>query len=167
MTVTAAGLVLAWVVLILLAFAVAGLLRMVRDLQEAVASGRAMPAASLVGRAVVGLAGEATATLVIDPGCMLCGPMLEAFDKAAADSPQRQMRVVTHQVSPDWPEVTHVAVTADEALYRDLDVPWTPALLVTDAEGVITQAVPLDDPFELAQRLPASAQMTIPDTGRS
>jgi hypothetical protein len=153
MSATAAALVLTWLCLILLAFAMAGLLRQVRDLQSDLAELGAQGARPLRGRRVAELAGAPGAILVVDPGCGVCVPVLRAFAGMAASVPDRRFEVLCYRASPDWPDLAGVNVRVDERLYRQLDVPWAPALLTTDADGVVTSARPIDEPDDLRRHL--------------
>lgn len=153
MSVTAAALVLTWLCLIMLAFAMAGLLRQVRNLQADLAELGAQGARPLRGRRVDELAGAPAAILVVDPGCRSCGPVLSAFAEIGATTPGRRFEVLCHRASTDWPDLPAVNVRVDERLYRQLDVPWAPALLATDADGVVTSARPIDQPDDLRRHL--------------
>lgn len=165
MTATGAGLVLAWALLILLAFAVAGLLRMVRELQATVAGLGASTATPLTGRRIDALAGEPTASLVVDPACTLCRPQLEVFDTLPASYPRLRLQVVSYRRAEDWPEFTGPGVLIDEDLFGELDLPWVPALVVTDSDGVIVHARPVLDPSDLAGQL--SSLPAVPTPARS
>jgi hypothetical protein len=155
MSVLASGLVLAWICVVLLAFGLAGLLRQVSDLKADLVELAAQGPSPLRGRRVPELAGAAT--LVVDPGCGLCTPTVQVFAELAAARPESRLEVLSYRRSPDWPAIP---VRIDEPLYRRLDVPWTPALVVVDAAGVVTSARPVTSPDELRARLAGLAQAT-------
>lgn len=155
MSITAAALVLAWLCLILLAFALAGVLRQVRGVQAELASlgasslggpGRGV----LVGRTVPALStGTVSAVLVIDPGCSRCGPIFEEFGSVAATRGSLHCCALSFRRAEHWPGSDAVPLWIDGELYADLDVPWSPALLVIAPDGTILRAAPLRSPEDL------------------
>jgi hypothetical protein len=155
MNVMTAALVLAWVCLILLAFALAGLLRQVRDLQADLMNVGAQGPRPLLGRRISEFSGAETAALVIDPGCSRCAPVVAAFAELAPTLPGLRFRVLSHREPPDWPSTAGVRLHVDPDLYQQLDVPWSPTLLVTDHRGVVTSARPIESPAELRGQLSA------------
>ncbi|MQA26895.1 MAG: hypothetical protein GEU94_15865 [Micromonosporaceae bacterium] len=163
MSVMTAAVVLAWICLILLAFGLAGLLRQVRDLHQDLAELGAQGARPLRGRQVAEFAGAPTAVLVVDPGCSMCTPVVEVFTEVAAAAREARFEVLSYRVSADWPANPQVRQRIDERLYQRLDVPWAPALLVTDDDGVITSATPVESPADLRHQLSAVAGQTPSD----
>lgn len=153
----AAAMVLAWICLVLLAFGLAGVLRQVRDLQVELAQIGGHEQRSLRGRQIAEVAGATTAVLVIDPACSLCTTVADTFAELATSTPGLRFETLSYRTSDDWPDSEHVRRRVDERLYQRLDVPWTPALLVTDLEGVITSAGPIDSPADLRDQVAALA----------
>ncbi|MFN2494573.1 MAG: hypothetical protein ABR608_01495 [Pseudonocardiaceae bacterium] len=155
MSITAAALVLAWLCLILLAFALAGVLRQVRGVQAELASlgassvrgpGRGV----LVGRTVPALStGTVSAVLVIDPGCSRCGPIFEEFGSVAALRGSLHCSALSFRRGEHWPSSAAVPLRIDGELYADLEVPWSPALLVIAPDGTVLRAAPLRSPEDL------------------
>lgn len=165
MSVQTAALVLAWICLVLLAFAMAGLLHQMRDLQARLEEASMQDARPLAGRRFEQLAGKGSAAVLLaNPSCSLCGPVLGAFAHAAGGRTDLRFAAVSYASSPNWPRVGDLPVHIDEDLYRDLDVPWSPALLHVDAEGGVRAAHPIDSLAdlharlaELSHRLPSAA----------
>lgn len=161
MSITAAALVLAWLCLILLAFALAGVLQQLRGVQAELASlggASALGASSLggpgrdvlVGRTVPALStGTVSAVLVIDPGCSRCGPIFEEFGSMAATRGSLHCSALSFRRAEHWPGSDAVPLWIDGELYADLDVPWSPALLVIAPDGTILRAAPLRSPEDL------------------
>ena len=150
MSITDAALVLAWLCLILLAFALSGVLRQVRGLQAELALLGAPGRGVLVGRTVPALStGTVSAVLVIDPGCSRCGPIFEEFGSVAALRGSLHCSALSFRRGEHWPSSAVVPLRIDGGLYADLDVPWSPALLVIAPDGTILRAAPLRSPEDL------------------
>jgi hypothetical protein len=147
------ALVLAWVCLILMAFALSGLLWQVRDLKADLANVGAQGRRPLLGKRVPGFDGGRGAVLVIDPGCGMCVPVLSAFAELATELPGLRFHALSYRTSGDWPAMRDVALRIDPDLYQELDVPWSPALLTIDDQGVVTSASPVDTTANLRTRL--------------
>ena len=150
MSITAAALVLAWLCLVLLAFALAGVLQQVRGVQAELASLQAPGRGILVGRRVPALStGTVSVVLVIDPGCSRCRPIFEEFSSVAAKRGSWHCFALSFRQVEHWPSSAAVPLRIDGELYADLDVPWSPALLVVDPDGRILRAAPLRSPEDL------------------
>ncbi|MDQ3886805.1 MAG: hypothetical protein M3308_07335 [Actinomycetota bacterium] len=150
MSITAAALVLAWLCLILLAFALAGVLQQVRGVQAELASLQAPGRGVLVGRRVPALStGTVSMILMIDPGCSRCKPIFEEFSSVAAKQRSWHCCALSFRRVEHWPSSAAVPWRIDGELYADLDVPWSPALLVVDPDGKILRAAPLRSPEDL------------------
>ncbi len=169
MSITAAALVLAWLCLILLAFALSGVLRQVRGLQAELALLGAPGRGVLVGRTVPALStGTVSAVLVIDPGCSRCGPIFEEFGSVAALRGSLHCSALSFRRGEHWPSSAAVPLRIDGELYADLDVPWSPALLVIAPDGTVLRAAPLHSPEDLRVQIQQiDAGLTGRSTGRS
>jgi hypothetical protein len=150
---TDAALILAWIILVLLVFAMAGMLRQISELRASLRNLAAQGPMAVVGARRSEFAGESPgAVLVVDPGCGLCRPIYEAF--LANDAATILRRSVLSQTElSGWPVDTDVPVRIDEELVRELDVPWSPALLVTDRDGMVVTAGPLGSAEEVQERI--------------
>jgi hypothetical protein len=170
MSVPAAALVLAWVCIVLLAFGLAGLLWQVRSLQNDLTLIGAQGTQQLIGRRIPEFAGTSPlAVLVVNPGCGACGPMLDAFADLAATQIDRRYEALSHVAMPHRAGVEGVPVRIDEPLVQQLDVPWLPALLLADQDGVIVAGGPVASPNDLRAALEArtAAVPTVAPTLRS
>ena len=168
MSVMAAAMVLAWICVVLLAFGLAGVLRQVRDLQVELAQIGGQGQRPLRGRQVAEYAGAKTVVLVIDPACSLCIAVVGTFAEQATSTPGLRFETLSYRTSDDWPDSAHVHRRVDERLYQRLDVPWTPALLVTDLEGVITSVRPVESPEDLRHQVATlAAEVAQHDTTES
>ncbi|MGH3978698.1 MAG: hypothetical protein ACRDRZ_06820 [Pseudonocardiaceae bacterium] len=153
MSLMAAALVLAWICLVLLALAMAGLLRQVRELQADVAELSTQGSRPLVGRRVDALAtGSRTVLLVLAPGCGFCEPAYRTAVALAGDHPDTRFEALSFR-AVDWPTSPAVAVRVDERLFAELDVPWAPALLIADTQGTVVAARPIQSTGELRSHL--------------
>jgi hypothetical protein len=143
--VTAALIVLS-VVVVLLAAAGAGLLRRVRELELAVYrgvgirfSGTQLPRAGVT----VTSPGRVAVVAKLTRQCPVCAEVLRAIGESAAAGPEELEYVV---VSDD-PDLTRDApagltVITDPAVWRAVQVPFVPALLIVDPHGVVVDSVP-------------------------
>jgi len=155
MSVTTAALVLAWMCLVLLAFALAGVLRQLREVQAELASMRSGGGrGGLVGRTVPALAtGAVNALLVVDPGCSRCGPIFEELISVAETAGAPPCSALSFRWAEHWPVSPAVPVRVDGELYADLDLPWSPALLVIAADGTVLRAAPLASAADLRDQI--------------
>lgn len=155
MSITTAALVLAWMCLVLLAFALAGVLRQLREVQAELASmGGGGGGGSPVGRTVPALStGAVSALLVVDPGCSRCDSIFEELVSVAATPGAPPCSALSFRPAERWPVSPAVPVRIDGELYADLDVPWSPALLVTAPDGTVLRATPLGSPAELRDQI--------------
>ncbi len=159
-----AALVLAWVCLILLVLAMAGMLRQIRELQADVAELTPRGRRPMVGRQLGALAGEtSTVLLMLSPGCGFCEVAYRMVADLAGSHPQTRFEALSYRAA-DWPTKPSLPVRVDERLFAELDVPWAPALLVVDRSGTVVSARPigseealrdqLDELLESAEPLP-------------
>ncbi|MPZ66541.1 MAG: hypothetical protein GEU83_13865 [Pseudonocardiaceae bacterium] len=153
MSVLVAALVLAWVCLILLVLAMAGMLRQIRELQADVAQLTPRGRRPLVGRQLDALAGDtSTVLLVLSPGCGFCEVAHRMVAEFAAAHPQIRFEALSFRAA-DWPADPSLPVRVDERLFAELDVPWVPALLVVDGSGTAASARPIGSEEALREQL--------------
>lgn len=153
MSVLVAALVLAWVCLILLVLAMAGMLRQIRELQADVAELTPRGRRPLVGTQLEALAsGTRTVLLVLTPGCGFCEVAYRMVAEFAATRPQHRVEVLSHR-AVDWFTDPSLPVRVDERLFAELDVPWAPAVLVVDASGTVVTARPIGSEEALREQL--------------
>ena len=147
MSVVAAMFALTWVVLVLLAFAMAGMLRQLRDLQGAlnVQLGQVQPRA--VPPSLLPRPGTSQAVvLVVDDLCPVCEEVAAEFVTAAASDGATTSAVLADVDQPKWQALTArgpVSLIVDAATWNQLDVQWRPALVLIDAEGTVRTIEPV------------------------
>ncbi|MGH3873444.1 MAG: hypothetical protein ACRDSR_18365 [Pseudonocardiaceae bacterium] len=139
MSVLTAAVVLAWGCLLVLALAMAGMLRQLRELQAEVAQPRRH---ATTGRRVSALAGPGhLVLLVLDPGCGFCDTVHEPFTGLARDHPDIRFEVLSPRHR--WPGAPDVRSRVDQRLITELDLPWAPALLHVDPDGTVLAGQPV------------------------
>jgi len=156
MSVLTAAVVLAWGCLALLALAMAGMLRQLRELQADVAQLSAPAWHGSTGRRVAGLAGKGPLMLlVLDPGCSFCATVHEPFTRLAGEHPGTRFEVLSpHDQGARTGVPGHdVRSRVDQELVTDLDLPWAPALLLADTEGTVLTAQPVVSPTRLPEQV--------------
>lgn len=142
MSVLAAAVVLAWVCLVVLTLAMAGMLRQLRELQADVARLGAPQPRGAVGRTLPGLAGAGPLVLlVLDPGCGFCDQVRGPFVQLARAHPGTRFEVLA--ATAHWPSVAEVRSRVDAELVGELDLPWTPALLLGGPDGTVLAVRPV------------------------
>ena len=123
-----AALVLSWGCLAVLALAMAGILRQLRELQAEVAQLSAPPWRAAAGRRVAELAGaDPLILLVLDPGCSFCDAVHEPFTRLAGEHPGTRFEVLSPRTR--WADTPNIRSRVDPDLVSELDLPWAPALL--------------------------------------
>jgi hypothetical protein len=144
-----AAVVLAWLALIVLTFAMAGLLRQLRDIQ----AGIARPVAQAPGVAPVSreipesLRPRGTTTysvvLLVDENCPLCAEVAPVFEQVAAAGSLDLTFVVLGRVrSESYEQDGRIEYVADAGAYHRLDPGWRPAVLAVDTQGRVVVAEP-------------------------
>jgi hypothetical protein len=144
-----AAVVLAWLALIVLAFAMAGLLRQLRDIQ----AGIARPVTQAPGIAPVSreipesLRPRGTTTysvvLLVDENCPLCAEVAPVFEQVAAAGSLVLTFVVLGRVrSESYEQDGRIEYVADAGAYHRLDPGWRPAVLAVDSQGRVVAAEP-------------------------
>ncbi|MGH3788287.1 MAG: hypothetical protein ACRDRG_17470 [Pseudonocardiaceae bacterium] len=148
MSVLTAAVVLGWGCLAVLALAMAGMLRQLRELQAEVAQLGAPPWRATTGRRVAQLTGEAPLVLlVLDPGCGFCDAVHEPFTRLAGEYPDTRFEVLSPRAR--WPDTPHIRSRVDPGLVAELDLPWAPAVLHVDAGGAVLAGQPVVSPDRL------------------
>lgn len=146
MSVTAAALVLAWVCLALLAFAMSGLLHQLRDVQVALSrqhflgpsAGRELPDAARPqgGRRYAAL-------LLVEEHCPICVEVTPLFVEVAVAGPDDiDFVVLTSSDGEKWQSLDGVRHLADPVAYHLLDPGWRPAIVLVDRKGQVVAAEP-------------------------
>jgi hypothetical protein len=140
-----AALVLAWIVLIVLAFAMAGLLRQLRDLQAAlrrgVPAGQAPPDRPVPIRPADGKV--RSIVLLVDGHCPLCAEVAPVFaDLARSGGTEVDFVVLSYAANDIADRLDGVRFLADSDAYHRLDPGWRPAIVVVGQDGEIEAVEP-------------------------
>jgi hypothetical protein len=144
--------VLSWGCLAVLALAMAGILRQLRELQAEVAQLSAPPWRAAAGRRVAELAGaDPLILLVLDPGCSFCDAVHEPFTRLAGEHPGTRFEVLSPRTR--WADTPNIRSRVDPDLVRELDLPWAPALLHVDADGTVLAGQPVPSPELLDEQV--------------
>jgi hypothetical protein len=141
--------VLAWLALIVLAFAMAGLLRQLRDVQ----AGLARPVAQVPGQPPVLReipasvrprgASAYSVVLLVDENCPICAEVAPVFAQlAAAGSAALTFVVLGRSRSERYERDERVEYVADAGGYHRLDPGWRPAIVVVDRQARTVVAEP-------------------------
>ncbi|HEX2299228.1 MAG TPA: hypothetical protein VHH34_12060 [Pseudonocardiaceae bacterium] len=147
MSFLAALLALAWLAIIVLAFALAGVLRQLHDIRETMRHGRGLPPRH--GSGAIAALRSASDTdrsilLVVDDACATCRLIFPEYAAQAREIPGREFRVLTYsEASRAWLEGAGVRVDVDPDTFRQLDLPWRPALVLIDPDGTVLDARPV------------------------
>jgi len=147
-----AALVLSWVCLAVLALAMAGILRQLRELQAEVAQLSAPPWRAAAGRRVAELAGaDPLVLLVLDPGCSFCDAVHEPFIRLAGEHSGIRFEVLSPRAR--WADTPNIRSRVDPGLVTVLDLPWAPALLHVGADGTVLAGQPVESPERLDEQV--------------
>lgn len=142
---TAVVIILAVLVLLLFA-AGAGLYRRVRELELATYSGVGMRLTPGSDAQSNGLAvpGGTTMVIKINRRCAICDEvLLAAATLALTLPPDLSFAVLSDDPEFDKPLPDSIRVIRDPAIWRAAGVPYTPALLVVDENGVVGYTAPV------------------------
>jgi len=147
-----AALVLSWGCLAVLALAMAGILRQLRELQAEVAQLSAPPWRAAAGRRVAELAGrDPLVLLVLGPGCSFCDAVHEPFTRLAGEHPGTRFEVLSPRTR--WADTPNIRSRVDPDLVKELDLPWAPALLHVGADGTVLDGQPVSSPELLDEQV--------------
>lgn len=150
--------VLAWLALVLLAFAMAGMLRQLRDLQAGVASAAGLAAVAGGGVPGVGTIPDNPQTplsvrprddavcalvLLVDDNCPVCAEVAPHFDDLANKSSAAVDFVVLARTPvAKFAGLTGARFVADPTACHLLDPGWRPAIVVLDQSGAMVTREP-------------------------
>ncbi len=142
-----AVLVVTWLAIMVLALALAGLMRQVRDLTAAVRS-RGRSPLMLRSDAIPSLRStdgtSRTVLLVVDDVCTTCHLVAPEFTALARNAAGIEFRMLTYaEGTRAWLDGADIVVDVDDEAYRRLNVPWRPALVLVDADGTVLEAKPV------------------------
>jgi hypothetical protein len=142
---TAAILILT-VVVLLLAAAGAGMLRRIRELELAVYRGVGIRFASSPGRApapAITTPGRVSVLAKLTGRCPVCADVLRGLgDSAAASDGTIDLIAVSDDADLPGKAPAGVTAIADPAVWRSVEVPYVPALLIVDEHGVVVENIP-------------------------
>ncbi|MGW5360133.1 hypothetical protein [Actinopolymorpha pittospori] len=142
--------VLAWLALVLLTFAMAGLLRQLRDVQrsllrarsDGVTTARRAPQEIPASLRPQGSARH-TVVLLVDNDCPICAEVAPVFaDLAALGVPGADFVVLGRGPGEKFESLPHCRYVVDAAACQLLDPGWRPALIVVDTDGKVVLAEP-------------------------
>jgi hypothetical protein len=158
-----AGLVLAWIVIVVLAFALAGLLGQVRELRQMYVDLSTSSNTQLVPPVPELTSGERSLVLVVAPGCETCRRVAPYFaSRAGATAGIRRLVLAKDQ---DWPESStpecHVMVRPD--LHERLRLQVYPSLLMLAEDGRIMWSEPVGS-VEMLERILGQGAASTPST---
>jgi hypothetical protein len=146
MSVVEAAVIAAWIVIVVMALALAGVVRQLRELHERLAVGSLAQHAGRTVPEVLRPRPPARASLVlsVEEGCQVCAEVAPAFAEAArrGDGAQVDFVVLSATASPRWPASERVRTVIDAGVRRAVGVPWTPALLTIGPDGGIDNVDP-------------------------
>ncbi|MET9023732.1 hypothetical protein ABZV93_27540 [Actinopolymorpha sp. NPDC004070] len=150
--------VLAWLALALLAFAMAGMLRQLRDLQAGVAAAVGVTVAADGGAGSVGTIPHTPETplsvrprddamcavvLLVDDNCPVCAEVAPYFDdRANGSSAALDFVVLARTQVAKFAGLTGARFVADPAACHLLDPGWRPAIVVLDRAGAMVTREP-------------------------
>lgn len=143
-----AAVVLAWIVLIVLAFAMAGLLRQLRDLQAALVrqhtSGAAGAAVRELPESVRPENGKThSVVLLVDDHCPICAEIAPVFaGLAEAGHVEVDFVVLSYSTNEKWVALDNIRYLPDAEAYHFLDPGWQPAVVVVGPNGEVLAAEP-------------------------
>lgn len=140
---TAAVLIL--YVLVALVFAAgAGFYRRIRELELATYRGVGLRMGTAGEESLaIGRAGQSTIVVKVNRRCPVCEEVLRAVGKLAPELPEGVgFTVVSDDPAFDKDLPQSVQVIRDPQVWQSVNVPYTPALLVVDAQGVVVHTTP-------------------------
>jgi hypothetical protein len=158
------ALMLAWIALVLLAFAMSGLMRQIQAVTRAIHGGRSLvagPTTGLLAPRIPQLDGAAESVLLfVEPGCSSCDQALTTISRAAARSTDNRAYVVLYRDSaPEDGEQPGVAtVSYASRMFEALNVAITPTIVVLNEHRRVAASAPVGSPEMLEQLMPYISQ---------
>lgn len=143
MSATAAALALSWVAIVVMFLGMAGMMRMIRELQREVMPD-ARQFADRSGHAARFAPRSARFSMVVvhEVGCGSCADLEPSFAQFVRAHPE----VEFHSLSPTpSPSYAGLPTTADPAAFAALLPGYTPAVAVIDREGTVVDIGPAAD----------------------
>lgn len=129
------------VLVVLLACAGAGLLRMLRETQHELrlvqrSGSSAAPSRATLDESLVPRDGATmTVAMLMSPGCPVCEEVQPIFDAETSSLEGRVDAVLVSWQDVTMPASSHARTIADTAVYRSLDPGYAPALVMIDERG--------------------------------
>lgn len=146
-----AAVVLAWIVLIVLAFAMAGLVHQLRDVQAALirqrrSTGSATRLVSDLPLSVRPQPGKThSAVLLVDDRCSICTEIAPIFAGVAqVANADIDFIVLSYSASEKWEALSEVRFLSDADAYHLLDPGWQPAIGIVGTDGQVHAVEPAD-----------------------
>ncbi|MFG1710339.1 TlpA family protein disulfide reductase [Nonomuraea sp. M3C6] len=158
-----AAVIILFVLFALLLAAGAGLYRRVKELELAAYSGVGVKLAQ--ESLSIGRPGVTTIVAKINRRCPVCEEVVAAIAKLAPDLPDSvSFTVVSDDPAFDKKLPESVQLIKDPEIWRSISVPFTPALLVVDEQGVIVYTTPAgsgDVVADIARRAIARKEVSL------
>jgi hypothetical protein len=152
---TAAAIGLAWIAIVLIALAVAGLIRQVRELRSVLIDGFGV--GFLAGVAPAPLrpsAGRQDAIVLVVEPASADQELVDAFDRAVRGrGVATEAKLLVTEGVPGLRVPTGVASVIDRRAVEALRVPWYPALVHVGTGGAVLDAAPVGSIDTMAQLL--------------
>jgi len=152
---TTAAIGLAWVAIVLIALAVAGLIRQVRELRSVLVDGFGVGfLAGVAPAAVRPSAGRQDAIVLVVEPATADQELVDAFDRAVrARGEGTEAKLLVTDGVPGLRVPAGVASVIDRRAVEALRVPWYPALVHVGAGGTVLDAAPVGSIDTLAHLL--------------
>lgn len=149
-----AALALAWVAIVVLALAVAGLIRQVRELRAVLVDGFGV--SFLTGQVPAALhpePGKADAVVLVAESATASPELLASFTEAARTHTDTDFKVLLDGSRPNPELAGGVVAVADRRAFQLLRLPWYPALVHVDTDGTLSDAAPVGSVEALGRAL--------------
>jgi hypothetical protein len=154
------ALMLAWIAIVLLAFAMSGLMRQIHAVTRAIQGGRSLvagPTTGLLAPRIPQLDGSAESVLLfVEPGCSSCDHALTTVTHAAAGSTDDRAYVVLYRDSapengerPGLTTLSHASRVFDA-----LNVAITPTIVILNERRRVAASAPVGSPEVLEELMP-------------
>lgn len=142
MSVTAAVIVLLWLVVLYLLVATAALWQQVKLLQAAGPNISSQPHedSPTVSAEIVPLP---AGILLVTPGCNSCKAAVERLDSVATEMYEANFLVLTRSADYVMPAESSIHLLLDAELFNSLDPGWQPALVSVGADGAVVSTEPV------------------------